>query len=289
MADNIDDRLSEEFALHGTAPSTQRQYRACIKRLERHLGRTATSVDATDVRSFLVGVARGGIGSSAYNVHLAALRFFCVFGLARPDIVQGLHRRRTPIRNPPATVSPHDVGRILAALAAPPHRLVVMLAFGAGLRVGEACALEWRDVGTSESVIRIRRAKGGRSRLVMIGPTLSRAIAAFRDWRTPAGPYVFPGRGNRGQSLTPAAVRRALRLAVARAGLAAWRVTPHSLRHAFATHLVENGTDLRTVQVLLGHASIRSTAIYLHPSMVRLRSVVSPLEAVGCAPLLAPK
>jgi site-specific recombinase XerD len=157
-----------------------------------------------------------------------------------------------------------------------------MLAYGAGLRVSEACGLRVEDIDSQRMVLHIRDAKRGRERYVMLSPRLLEALRAYWRARRPAGPAVFPGRGGVG-TLARATVARALRKAACRCGIAV-HVSPHTLRHGFATDLLEQGVDLRTVQVLLGHASMRSTALYLHITTARVKQLVSPLDRLPAAP-----
>jgi site-specific recombinase XerD len=157
------------------------------------------------------------------------------------------------------------------------HRAVLMVTYGAGLRINEALHLRVQDIDSAAGVIHVRGAKRNRDRDVMLSPRLLQELRAYWRARRPPGPDLFPGRAGDGTTLTRAAVNLALRKASAAAGIER-HIHPHSLRHAFATHLLEQGADVRTVQVLLGHASISTTTRYLHLSTARLRSVKSPLE-----------
>jgi integrase/recombinase XerD len=180
-------------------------------------------------------------------------------------------------------LTPSEIARLFEALPSPRHRAVVMLAYGAGLRISEICHLGIADIDSRAGVIRVRHAKRGRERDVMLAPRLLAELRAYYRWQKPAGPELFPGRAGAGTTLTRAGVAKALKKARVKAGLGARRVTPHTLRHSFATHLLEQGTDLRTVQVLLGHASITTTTRYVHVSTARLKSIQSPLERLSAA------
>jgi site-specific recombinase XerD len=160
------------------------------------------------------------------------------------------------------------------------HRAVLMVAYGAGLRINEALHLRVADIDSAAGVIHVRGAKRNRDRDVMLSPRLLDELRAY--WRAcrPPGPELFPGRAGDGTTLTRTAVNLALRKASAAARIER-HIHPHALRHAFATHLLEQGTDLRTVQVLLGHASVSTTTRYLHLSTARLRSIKSPLERLA--------
>lgn len=154
-----------------------------------------------------------------------------------------------------------------------------MAAYGAGLRVSEACRLGVGDIDSRRGLIHVRDGKGGKDRFVMLS---TRLLAVLREyWRAarPSGPYLFPGMDG-AQPIDRHAVNRALRQAAVDAGIAK-KVTPHSLRHAFATHLLEAGTDIRTIQVLLGHASISTTARYAKVSQRHVGRTTSPLDVLG--------
>jgi integrase/recombinase XerD len=153
-----------------------------------------------------------------------------------------------------------------------------MTMYGAGLRVSELCKLEIPDINSKRMVIHVRHAKRGRERHAMLGPRLLESLREYFRERRPSGPYLFPGY-KPDACLTRAAVAKAVQTAARTAGLK-MHVHPHSLRHAFATHLLEDGVDLRTVQVLLGHASMRSTMTYVHVTAARQRAIRSPLDAL---------
>jgi site-specific recombinase XerD len=160
-----------------------------------------------------------------------------------------------------------EVSRLLAALETDKHRALAMLAYGAGLRVSEVCKLQVDDVDAKRMLLHIRDTKRGRKRHVMLSPKLLATLRSYWKASRPMGPYLFPGRGSR-ERMTRAAVHRMMAKAARRAGITQ-RVSSHTLRHSFATHLLEAGTDLRTLQVLLGHGSLRSTMTYLHGNRSR--------------------
>jgi site-specific recombinase XerD len=176
-------------------------------------------------------------------------------------------------------LSSSEVERLLAAMTRPNHRVAAMLAYGAGLRVSEICRLRVDDIDAKRMMLRIRNAKRGRERYVMLSARLLRELRAYWKAVRLSGPALFPGNAGR-IWLSRKALQKAFSLAARRAGLQK-RVSPHTLRHSFATHMLEAGTDLRILQVLLGHASIDSTTLYLHVSTARLQSLTSPLDTLG--------
>lgn len=289
MKQQLHKRLIEEFNLRGTPLNTRKTYSYCIDRFERYFGQSAARLNREHVRRLLLHlVEHERLSAQTHNVHAAALWFLYTHVLARPKVVLDLPRRKGT-RGLPVVLSPGEIEQLFAALHSPATRAVLMLAYGAGLRVSEACRLRVEDVDSRAGVIHVRNAKRNRDRDVMLSAKLLAELRAYWRQRRPSGPELFPGQAGAGTTLTRAAVNNALKKALVSAGLSGRRITVHSMRHAFATHLLEQGTDLRTVQVLLGHASISSTTVYVHISAARLQSVQSPLERLRVTAPLASK
>jgi len=229
-----------------------------------------------EVETFLLHLVRERkLSPSTHNVYAAALRFVYGAAFGRPEVTAGVPRRKQPMRLP-VVLTPTQIASLISAVSSAAVRTVLMLAYGAGLRVSEACGLRVEDIDSRSMVLHIRHAKRGRERYVMLSPRLLEALREHWRERRPRGAWVFPGRGGKG-TLSRRSVARALRKAARRVGIDD-RVTPHTLRHCFATQLLEQGVDLRTVQVLLGHGSLRSTLLYVHVTTARVRSVTSPLD-----------
>lgn len=276
MKQQLEKRFVEELDLRNTPINTRLTYRRCIERFERHFGKSAAQLGRAEVRQYLLHlVEHENLSPITHNVHAAALSFLYTHVLGRSQVVEKLPRRKAT-RKLPSVPTAEEIERLLGAIRSPMHRAVLMLAYGAGLRIHEALHLRVEDIDSAAGVIHVRSAKRNRDRDVMLAPRLLAELRAY--WRAcrPGGPELFPGRTGHG-TLTRNAVSLAIRKASRAAGIDR-RIHPHALRHAFATHLLEQGTDLRTVQVLLGHASLSSTTRYLHLSTARLRSVKSPLE-----------
>jgi site-specific recombinase XerD len=215
-------------------------------------------------------------------MHVAGIRFLYEVTLRRPQLVAGLHFPKVPHRLPDI-LSREEVWHLLEAVHSPLHRAVLMTAYGAGMRIGEACSLLTTDIDSPRGVIHVRDGKRARDRYVMLSPVLLAALRGYWRLYRPTPPVLFPGE-KPGSCVSHAAVRQALREARAATGLTK-RVTPHSLRHAFATHLLEDGADIRTIQALLGHGSIRSTARYTQVSVAHICKTPSPLDRMpGGAP-----
>jgi site-specific recombinase XerD len=231
-----------------------------------------------EVRAFLLHLLGAGKSPSVLKMQVAALKFLYSVTLGRPEEVVGIPWPKVQ-RRLPDILSGSEVGRLLAAVTSRKYRMVLMAAYGAGLRVSEACSLSVTDIDSPRGLIHIRDGKRGRDRYVMLPDRLLSALREY--WRSErlGGQLLFPGR-EPSRCVSPEAVRDALRKSVAVCGLTK-RVTVHSLRHAFATHLLEDGADLRTIQELLGHNSIRTTVGYLHVSSAHIARTRSPLDLLG--------
>ncbi len=272
------DTMSEDLALRGMSANTIATYVGCVRRFAQYHGRSPCALGAAEIRTFLLHlVAERRLAALTVNVHAAALRFLYEVTLERPEATLGMARMRVPM-HVPVVLTSAEVARLLASLTSHKHRALVMLAYGAGLRVSEVCKLRVDDIDPKRMLLHVRHTKRGRERYVMLSARLLATLRAYWKASRPAGPQLFPGRVP-GTLLTRAAVHRAILKAARRAGITR-RVSPHTLRHSFATHLLDAGTDLRTLQVLLGHASLRSTMAYLHVSTARVQSIQSPLDAL---------
>lgn len=255
--------------------TTRNKYLASIERFAQFHGRSPANLDRADVRAWVTQLEGSGIGPSTLNGHFAALKFLYRKTLGRPEVVAFLSTPKMPKRLP-VVISAEQVGRLLHELERPTFRVLFTTVYAAGLRISEACALETRDLDAAREVIHVRHGKGDKERLVMLSPRLLTILRAYWRQERPPAPYLFTGRT--GNPLRPETARNALRLASASAGLDRRKLTPHVLRHSFATHLLDGGTDLRVIQVLLGHAKIETTTRYVSVSTAAIRNTSSPLE-----------
>lgn len=212
------------------------------------------------------------------KMSVAALKFLYTHTLDRPEEVIRIPWPKTP-RPLPVILSGTEVLSLLESLKPLQHRMVVMTAYGMGLRISEACRLSVDDVDSARMLVHVRNGKRGRDRYVMLPERL--LVCLRGHWKTvrPPGPWLFPGRGP-GTHIGAGAVRKALHKATDDAGIKK-RVTPHILRGSFATHLLESGVDIRTIQALLGHGSIRTTEHYVQVSRAHIGRVQSPLDVLG--------
>ena len=218
---------------------------------------------------------------STHGVYVAAIHFLYRVTLDRPGEVRRIPFPRRVSERLPEILSVLEVERLLGAVSRPKHRAMLIVAYGAGLRVSELCALIPTDIDSQRMLIRVRAGKGDKDRYVMLSPRLLATLRAYWRLRPPRGPYLFPS-PRPGKALSRMAVFHVVRRAARRAGLRK-RVNPHMLRHCFATHLLEAGTDIRVIQVLLGHRSLRTTARYVLVSREHVGTVKSPLDALSMA------
>jgi len=272
------EKMKADLKLRRYAARTQKSYLYYASRFVRHFMRPPTELGRDDIRKFLEVIAERGESASSVRMYLASLHFLYAVTLERPDEVAHLPWPRAAQRLP-AVLSPAEIESVLGAIESPVCRVVIMTAYGTGLRISEALSLESRDIDGARGLVHVRHGKGDRERWVVLPKRLLEELREY--WRTarPPGPLLFPGKSGT-KPLCPDTVRRAVHRAVDTVGLGR-RVTVHAFRHSFATHLLEAGEDLRTIQVLLGHRSIRNTARYLQVSTLHLARVKSPLDALG--------
>jgi site-specific recombinase XerD len=266
--------MREDLQLKNYASGTIQQYLGCARTLAAKLPVPLAKAKESQLRKYVLAMARE-CSPATVKMHVAAIRFLYEVTLRRPKLVEALHFPKVPHRLPDI-LGADEVRRLLEAVSPPKHRAVLMAAYGAGMRISEACSLRTTDIDSQRGVIHIREGKRDRNRFVMLSPVLLTTLREYWKLYRPTPPVLFPGDAS-GTFVSHAAVRKALHRARCKAGIAK-RVTPHSLRHAFATHLLENGTDIRTIQALLGHGSIRSTARYTQVSVKHIGKTHSPLD-----------
>ncbi len=272
-------RMKTRLDLRGLRPSTVENYLRYARRFLEAVDKAPGRVTQGDVEQHLLVLYRAGRSVSTRNVVLASIRFLLQSTTQR-DVSAAVPRAKE--RRGLATVlSGSEIERLIAATESPMYRAIFMTAYGSGLRVSEVRHLCFTDIESKRGLILVRHSKRG-ERYAPLGRRVLEALRGYYRACRPAGPELFPGhRGKRpGTVLSRNAIGRALGRVVEKAGIDK-PVTPHTFRHSFATHLLDTGVDIRTVQVLLGHASIESTAAYLHLSRQRLAEVPSPLDLLG--------
>lgn len=274
-------RFEEDLKLCGRSDGTRAQYLRHLQRCAayfRALNSELREVSDEDLRYYLLHHLTSGSGPAARKMAIAALKFFFETTLRQHHRLAWLRYPKMP-RTLPTILSGSEVLALLEALTSPTYRTVVMVLYGTGLRISEACALQVSQIDSKRMVLVVRRGKGNKDRVVPLPQRLLDTLRLYWKQTRPPLPYLFPG-ARPGQPLSPSAVREVLHQAAASCGLQK-RVTPHCLRHSFATHLLEIGTDLRVIQALLGHSSIRTTVLYTQVSPLFAARTPSPLDLLG--------
>jgi integrase/recombinase XerD len=255
-------------------PKTQSDYIRRVKNFAVFLGRTPDRASREDVRGYLLHLASSGVGAGTVNGTGSALRFFFDVTLDRADIVRHLPIAREP-RKAPIVLSPEEVARMLEAAPGLKYKAALSVAYGAGLRVSEVAALKVSDIDSARMMIRIEQGKRRKDRYAMLSPRL---LELLRDWWLVCRSrgWLFPGRDPL-QPITTRQLTRACHEAAQAAGIDK-PASPHTLRHSFATHLLEQNVDVRVIQVLLGHTKLDTTARYTQVATTTIRNVTSPLD-----------
>jgi integrase/recombinase XerD len=273
-------RMIEDMTIRNFAADTQRNYLRAVKNLAIFLGRSPDTATAEDLRLFQLHLTETHVRPPTINVMVSALRFFFTVTLDRADVAKLLTFVAEP-RKIPVILSPEEVARFLEAAPGVKYKAAFSVAYGAGLRVSEVASLKVSDIDSERMLLRVEQGKGRRDRHAMLSPVL---LELLRDWWRIAHPkaWLFPGQ----DPLQPISTRQLNRACHAAAHMAAItkRVSPHTLRHSFATHLLEQNTDIRVIQVLLGHAKVDTTALYTHIATNTIRAVMSPLERLSLKP-----
>jgi site-specific recombinase XerD len=267
-------RMIEDMSIRKFAAKTQHDYVQRVKNFAAFLGRTPDTAKSEDVRRFRLHLTSSGAGTPKINVTVSALRFLFNVTLDRPDLAKHLSFMHEP-RKVPVVLSPEEVARFLEAAPGTKYKAALSVAYGAGLRVSEVVSLKVSDVDSKRMMLRVEQGKGRKDRHAMLSPVL---LELLRDWYRIARPqgWLFPGQ-NPANPMTTRQLTRACHAAAHMAEITK-RVTPHTLRHSFATHLLEQNIDIRVIQVLLGNAKLETTALYTRVATNTIREVTSPLD-----------
>jgi site-specific recombinase XerD len=266
--------MIEDMTVRNLSPATQRSYLHAVSKFSRYFGRSPDQLDLEDVRAYQVQLVARGISWPALNQIVCALRFFYGVTLGRTDLPERIAYAREP-RKLPLVLSADEVVRFLEAVPGLKSRTALTTAYAAGLRASEAVRLKVGDIDSGRMMIRIEEGKGAKDRYAMLSPQLLTILRGY--WRlVRPHQWLFPGR-DESRPIDPQVLQAACRSAYKAAGLAK-RVTVHTLRHSFATHLLEAGTDIRIIQVLLGHSNLSTTARYTRVASTTIRNTASPLD-----------
>jgi integrase/recombinase XerD len=270
-------RMIEDMTVRNFVEKTRNDYIRHVRSFTAFLGRSPDTAVAEDLRRFQLHQTQTGVRPPSINGSVAALRFFFTVTLDRPEMARHLTFVREP-RKMPAVLSPEEVARLLEAAPGVKYKAALSVAYGAGLRVSEVATLKVSDIDSERMMLRVEQGKGRKDRHAMLSPVL---LELLRDWWQIARPiaWLFPGR-DPVQPISTRQLNRACHAAAVMAQIGK-RVTPHTLRHSFATHLLEQNTDIRVIQVLLGHSKLETTALYTHIATNTIRAVTSPLDRLA--------
>lgn len=271
----LQDKMTEDLQLRRYAPSTCREYVSCARKFAAYHMRSPAQLGERDVRRFLLYlVQERKVGDATHKMHVAALKFLYSVTLDRPEVIAAIPWPKCRQRLPDI-LSGSEVDALLDAMESIMYRAIVMTAYAVGLRIAEVCKLPVAAIDSKRMVIRIV-GKGGRERVLPLPSILLFALRTYWKEAKCSGTVLFPGQ-KAGSCISDTAVRNNLKAAAKKAGITK-RVTPHVLRHSFATHLLELGTDVRVIQMLLGHGSLRTTLRYTRVTPRLLAGTKSPID-----------
>jgi integrase/recombinase XerD len=271
----LQDKMSEDLQLRRYAPSTCRQYLDCARKFVAYHMRSPEQLGERDVRRFLLYlVQERKVSDSSHKMHVAALKFLYAVTLERPEVICAIPWPKVR-QKLPDILSGSEVDALLDAMESVMYRAIVMTAYAVGLRIAEVCKLPVTALDSKRMVVRVV-GKGGRERVLPLPPILLFTLRTYWKEAKCSGRFLFPGQ-QEGSCISASAVRTNLKAAAKKAGIPK-RVTPHVLRHSFATHLLELGTDVRVIQMLLGHGSLRTTLRYTRVTPQLLAGTKSPVD-----------
>ena len=268
-------RMIEDMVMRNMALATQRVYTYAVANFARYHGKSPDQLGLEHVRDYRLHLIARGLKAKSINPIVGGLRFFYGTTLAKQELAEQIPFARVE-ETLPAVLSRDQVMQLLRAEPDLKMRTVFIVIYAAGLRISEVVKLTAADINSQRMVIRVREGKGAKDRFIMLSEQLLTILRHYWPHRGASGKLLFPGEAA-GQPITPRTVQRAFREAAGRAGLPD-KVTPHTLRHSFATHLLEMGVDIRVIQQLLGHRNINSTARYAQVATNTIRQIQSPLE-----------
>jgi integrase/recombinase XerD len=273
-------RMIEDMRMRKLSPKTQEAYIRAVRQFAAFLGRSPDAASDEDLRRYQLHLVDHGMSSVSLNASITGLKFFFESTVQRPELVAKMRPVHVE-RKLPVILSRDEVARLIEATASLKYQAALSVAYGAGLRASEVIALKIGDIDSQRMVLRVERGKGGKDRYAMLSPVL---LERLRHWYRHAraqrkileGGWLFPGQ-NPIDPLGARQLNRVVHAAAAAAGIDK-RVSMHTLRHSFATHLLEQKVDIRVIQVLLGHKKLETTALYTQVATEILSQVIGPLE-----------
>ena len=270
-------RMIEDMQLRNLSPHTIEAYVSAVARFAKHFGQSPERLSPEQVRQYLLHLVRDQhVGWSRYNIARCGLQFFYQITLGQDVRFKKLPCARAPKRLP-TVLSRDELRRLFDVVEHDlKHKALLMTLYAAGLRVSEALALKAADIDSPRMLIHVRLGKGNKDRMVKLSAQL---LGVLRDYWRARRPkvWLFPQNHSPDRAMGSTTAQRIIARAAKRAGITR-RVSPHTLRHSYATHLLESGTDLRTIQLLLGHTNLKTTSIYMHVSQAQLNAAASPLD-----------
>jgi site-specific recombinase XerD len=279
-------RMLEDMMLRKLSLQTQTAYVRAVKNFTRFLGRSPDTATAEDLRRYQLHLVDNGISSISLNATITALRFFFQNTLDRGNAMAKMSAVHEP-RTLPVVLSREEVARLIESAGNLKYQAALSVAYGAGLRAGEVVALKVGDIDSTRMTLRIEQGKGRKDRYAMLSPLLLERLrawwqAAHAKGKMLDGGWLFPGQN----PINPLTTRQLNRVCHAAAAVAQIdkRISMHTLRHSYATHLLEQKVDIRIIQVLLGHKKLETTALYAQVATEVLREVISPLETLSAQP-----
>ena len=278
-------RMLEDMRMRRLAPKTQTAYIRAVRRFAAYLGRPPDTATVEDLRNFQLHLVDQGTSPTTLNATITGLKFFCEITLDHAELTARMQPVHVP-RTLPVVLSREEVARLIAAAPNLKHQTALSLAYATGLRASEVVSLKIGDIDSQRMTLRVEQGKGSKDRYAMLSPVLLERLRVW--WRVAhaqgkmlEGGWLFPGM-NPVDPLTTRQLNRAIHMAAESAHIDK-RVSMHTLRHSFATHLLEQKVDIRVIQVLLGHKKLETTAMYAQVATDVLREVVSPLEQLSTA------
>jgi site-specific recombinase XerD len=270
-------RMTGDMTARHFGEKTQKDYIRCVKNLAAFIGRAPGTATAEDLRLYRLHLVESPLGAASVNAYMTALRFFFSITLDRHDLLKPLFRVEQPLKLP-AVLTQEEVTRLLDAAPGAKYKAALSVAYGAGLRASEVLSLKVSDIDSVRMMLRVEQGKGRKDRHAMLSPML---LDILREWWRIGRPkaWLFPGQN----PVNPLTTRQLNRVCHTAAQLAEInkRVSMHTLRHSFATHLLEQDTGIRVIQVLLGHAKLNTTALYTRVATSTIRKVMSPLDCLS--------
>ena len=265
-------KIRNELRLRSYSPKTIKSYSGCLSEYFKYIKIIKKYPDINLIKKYLLEKQDWNLSSQTINLHLQAIKYF-YREIMKSKIPIEIKFAKTPSKLP-VVLSRNEIEKIINSIKNSKHRLFISLAYGTGLRVSEITHLKVKDINTDELIIHVKRAKGGKDRITVFPEKLKDKVEKFIGGKN-SNDFVFAS--ERGGKLTERTAQKVFTQALKKSGMQK-EATFHSLRHSFATHLLENGVEVRYVQELLGHANIRTTQIYTKVTNPTLRNIKSPLD-----------